>query len=274
MATYAIGDIQGCFEPLLQLLEKINFNKTNDRLWFTGDLVNRGPQSLETLRFIYGLKDHIITVLGNHDLTLLAVAYETTAYRPSHHTFEDILKAEDGPRLIEWLRHQPLMHYDEKLGYALSHAGIYPQWDLNLALTLAKEVGSALQGPYYRDYLKEMFGNEPLTWNENLSGYHRFRFIVNSFTRMRFCDPTGALELTIKESASNPPSGYFPWFLIPNRVNTDLKIIFGHWASLMGKSETPNVFALDTGCVWGHSLTALRLEDGELFHTPCDLGEN
>ena len=171
--------------------------------------------------------------------------------------------------MVDWLRHQPLMYHDEKLGYTLSHAGIYPQWDLSLALRLAKEVENILQGSRFTDSLAHMYGNTPTHWAPELVGYERFRFIINSFTRMRFCDPTGGLELTIKESAHNPPAGYLPWFLMPNRANANLKIIFGHWASLAGKADTKNIFALDTGCVWGNSLTALRLEDGELFSTPC-----
>jgi len=269
MSTYAIGDIQGCFKPLLALLDKIAFNPDQDYLWFTGDLINRGPQSLETLRFIYNLRDRVTTVLGNHDLTLLAVAYGMVPYNPHHHTFKDILEAPDQDVVIHWLRHQPLMHHDEKLGYTMTHAGLYPKWDLSLALALAGEAETILQGPYFTEYLAQMYGNKPTHWNSELTGFDRFRFIINSFTRMRFCDSTGALELTIKESANNTPSSYFPWFLAPNRVNTNLKIIFGHWASLMGKSNTKNIFALDTGCVWGGALTALRLEDGTFFKEGC-----
>lgn len=265
MSTYAIGDVQGCFQPLCTLLKKIAFNPKQDYLWFTGDLINRGPQSLETLRFIYNLRERITTVLGNHDLTLLAVAYGMVPYNSHHHTFKDILEAPDRDILIDWLRHQPLLHHDATLGYTMTHAGLYPAWDLTLALTLAKEAETALQGPHFKEYLANMYGNQPTHWKSDLTGFDRFRFIINSFTRMRFCDSTGGLELTLKESVHDAPSGYCPWFLDPNRVNTDLKIIFGHWAALMGKSNTQNIFALDTGCVWGHALTALKLEDEALF---------
>lgn len=269
MSTYVIGDVQGCFRSLMQLLEKICFDPSKDTLWFTGDLVNRGPQSLETLRFIKALGKNALTVLGNHDLTLLAVNYGVATYQPSHHTFSDILQAEDKCELIEWLRCSPLIHHDPTLGYTLVHAGIYPKWALTIALSLAKEVEALLQGPSIQELLLHIYGNEPNNWDPNLAGFDRLRFIVNSFTRLRFCSTSGVLDFTSKESANNAPVGYMPWFNIPNRVTQNEKILFGHWASLQGICSTPNVFPLDTGCVWGNCLTAMRLEDAFYFHEPC-----
>jgi bis(5'-nucleosyl)-tetraphosphatase (symmetrical) len=253
----------------MQLLEKISFDSKKDTLWFTGDLVNRGPQSLETLRFIKSLDKGALTVLGNHDLTLLAVNYKATNYHPRHHTFSDILQAKDKIELLDWLRCNPLIHHDPKLGFTLVHAGIYPQWDLKSALSLAKEVETVLQGPSIQEFFLQMYGNEPNTWDPNLSGFDRLRFIVNCFTRLRFCSSTGVLELTSKESADRAPVGYMPWFEIPNRATQNEKVLFGHWASLQGICAIPNVFPLDTGCVWGNCLTAMRLEDNLKFHELC-----
>jgi len=269
MSTYAIGDIQGCFEPLKQLLKKIQFNPNVDYLWFTGDLVNRGPHSLETVRFVKSLKNHAITVLGNHDMTLLAVATKAVPYDPKHHTFSDILKATDSTELINWLKQQPLIHHDSKLGYTLVHAGLHPKWDLALATSLAKEVQTVIQGNNAVQFFEKMYGDEPDQWNPQLTGIDRLRFIVNCFTRLRFCNQDGQLDLVAKESAHLAPKGYFPWFAVPERANRNLKILFGHWAALEGKCSTPNVFALDTGCVWGNCLTAMRLDDGVQFTEPC-----
>jgi bis(5'-nucleosyl)-tetraphosphatase (symmetrical) len=269
MSTYAIGDIQGCLEPLMRLLAKIDFAPQKDTLWLTGDLVNRGPQSLETLRFIKDLGNAVITVLGNHDLTLLGVALNAIPYNPQKYTFQDILTAPDKAELIQWLLHQPLIHHDSKLGYTLVHAGFHPAWDLSLAQSLAKEVETTLQGSNPTHFLENLFGNKPDHWDPALTGIERLRFIINSLTRLRFCSPHGYLELNTKESAEQPPPGYLPWFEIPNRKSADLKILFGHWSSLEGKCTAPNVFPLDTGCVWGNCLTAMRLEDGERFSESC-----
>jgi bis(5'-nucleosyl)-tetraphosphatase (symmetrical) len=271
MSTYAIGDVQGCFEPLTKLLEKIAFDPKQDTLWFTGDLINRGAQSLETLRFIKALGDRAITVLGNHDLGMLTVARGAEPFETNAHTFGDILAAEDKEDLLYWLEQQPLLHYDAKLGCLLVHAGLYPWWDLDLALKLAKEVESVLQSEEKYNFYKHHYGNTPERWSENLKSFDRLRFIVNAFTRMRFCSPDGKLDLTTKESASNPPKDYFPWFeLLNQKPNNKLKIIFGHWAALRGECPVPNLFALDTGCGWGDCLTALRLEDGVRFNVSCE----
>jgi bis(5'-nucleosyl)-tetraphosphatase (symmetrical) len=269
MSTYAIGDIQGCFEPFMRLLEKIQFNAKKDILWLTGDLVNRGPKSLETLRFVMNLNDRIVTVLGNHDLTLLAVAFNAIPYDPKRHTFSDILTASDKTQLIDWLQHQPLMHHDAKLGYTLVHAGLHPKWDLILAQSLAKEVEIALQSANPMPFFENLFGNTPNEWDAALTGFARLRFIINCFTRLRFCSLAGELEFQSKDAAEKAPPGYLPWFSIPTRASRHLKILFGHWAALKGQCTIPNVFALDTGCVWGNCLTAMRLEDGKRFIEPC-----
>ncbi len=269
MSTYAIGDIQGCLAPLKRLLHKIHFDPTQDKLWFSGDLINRGPDSLETLRFIKSLNQSALTVLGNHDLTLLAIAYEAIPYNPIYHTFKDILEAPDKNELIEWLRHQPLLHHDPTLEYTLVHAGLHPHWDLPQALLHAQAIESAIQGSQAKDFFLHLYGDTPNQWDSNLTHFEKLRFIVNVFTRLRFCTPGGKLEFTGKGSKENCPNGYFPWFSLPTRLNRHLKILFGHWAALQGESLEPNAFALDTGCVFGNCLTAMRLEDGIRFSESC-----
>ena len=269
MSTYAIGDIQGCFESLLKLLEKIQFNSKKDTLWFAGDLVNRGPQSLETLRFVKSLKTQAIVVLGNHDLTLLAVGNHVTPYKPAHHTFIDILEAPDCHELLTWLQHQPLLYHDPMLNFTLVHAGLAPQWDLAMAMALAKEVESVLQGNMAVEFFKHMYGNYPDVWDPTLEGWERLRLIVNYFTRMRFCNVMGQLEFSTTDGEEKAPPGFSPWFKIPNRKNQNVNILFGHWAALEGKTEVPTVFPLDTGCVWGKCLTAFRLEDRVKISVKC-----
>lgn len=271
MATYAIGDIQGCYHSLLKLLEHIQFG-ARDTLWFTGDLVNRGSHSLETLRFVreLNLAGRALTVLGNHDLGMLAILRGAESFIEEQHTFDDIVQAEDKEILLSWLEQQPLLHHDPDLNYTLVHAGIYPAWDLEMAQTLAQEAESHLKNPNTKlETYHHLYGNEPHSWSPGLKKYDRFRFIINSFTRMRFCNREGKLDLESKGSLENPPLGYLPWFKIPDRKSKDNRIIFGHWAALRGKTNEPNVFAIDTGCVWGHSLTAIRLEDQHYFSVPC-----
>ncbi|MGB0466677.1 MAG: symmetrical bis(5'-nucleosyl)-tetraphosphatase [Pontibacterium sp.] len=266
MATYAIGDIQGCYTQLQQLLDKIGFGD-QDQLWIAGDLVNRGPDSLKTLRFLKRLGKRARIVLGNHDLHLLAVHYGTTHARRSD-TLQEILDAPDREALMDWLRQQPLLVVDKALGYAMVHAGIPPDWSLKKARARAGEVEAVLTGKNARDFFSQMYGNLPNQWQDGLAGWDRLRLITNYLTRMRFCDDQGRLELKTKGTLESQPEGYLPWFHHP-RKSAEIAIIFGHWAALEGYAEADNVFALDTGCVWGNQLTAMRLEDQMLFHCEC-----
>ena len=269
MTTYAVGDIQGCLQPLQQLLEEVDFNPDSDSLWVVGDMVNRGPDSLGTLRFLRQLGPSVIAILGNHDLHFLALAYHTTKAHRSD-TLEELLAAPDLPELIDWIRHCKLMHTDTTLGYTMVHAGIAPQWSLEQALALAHELESTLQSDSkIEPYLTAMYGNEPNCWHNDLTGNDRLRAITNYFTRLRFCKADGTMELTSKTGIDQTPSGYAPWFSFSNRITRQDKIIFGHWAALEGKTLTPNVFALDTGCIWGGKLTLMRLNDETKFQCLC-----
>ncbi len=267
MATYAIGDVQGCYDQLMRLLERAGYDERRDVLWFVGDLVNRGPQSAQTVRFAKSLGKRQATVLGNHDLALLVVA---EGIKKPHRgdTFGDILHAPDRDQLIAWLRHQKLVHAGE--GYAMVHAGLLPQWSITQALSLSREVEAALQGPDHREFLKHMYGNEPVRWREDLAGYDRLRIIVNAMTRARMVTPDGAMEFGHKLGPATAPAGYLPWYDIPARASRGTPVIFGHWAAL-GLLLREDVVGLDTGCVWGRSLSALRLEDRKL--TQCDCSE-
>ncbi|MBX3708360.1 MAG: symmetrical bis(5'-nucleosyl)-tetraphosphatase [Gammaproteobacteria bacterium] len=268
MTTYVIGDVQGCFTELEALLKQIDFRQDNDTLWFTGDLVNRGPCSLEVLRFVKSLDQHQVAVLGNHDLHLLAVAY---GVRELHRddTLDEILTAPDKNELIDWLRHRPLLHYDKSTGYVMAHAGLAPLWNLTQARRLAEEVEMLLRGGTPETFLKGIYGNQPDYWDDHLSGIERWRCIVNFLTRMRFCYADGRLDLSYKGEIGGKPKELIPWFDVPERENVNEKIIFGHWAALNGKTDAPNLYALDTGCVWGNSLTAMCLENGERFSVHC-----
>lgn len=259
MATYAIGDIQGCVEPLEALLDKINYDSTIDHLWFTGDLVSRGPESLRSLRLISKLPN-TITVLGNHDMHLLALKFAENVYVVKHNLMP-ILEAHDSDELIHWLRHRPLIHHDPHLKFTLVHAGILPSWSIASALEYGGEVSTVLQSDNAGEFLEEMYGDEPKYWSENLLGWNRLRFITNVFTRMRYCDAQGGLALESKSAPGSQNVDLIPWYKLPSLRNHDDRIVFGHWASLMGKADVTNIFALDTGCVWGNQLTALRLED-------------
>ncbi|HLB41948.1 MAG TPA: symmetrical bis(5'-nucleosyl)-tetraphosphatase [Gammaproteobacteria bacterium] len=267
MAIYAIGDIQGCFAQCEQLLAKIRFDIHQDCLWFTGDLVNRGPRSLDVLRFVKSLGVRQTTVLGNHDLHLLAVAFGVAPLQ-AHDTLQEILSASDRTELIDWLRYCPMLHYD-KSGYVMVHAGLAPSWSLQRAIALAHEVEQVLQSDSPEVFLKNMYGNQPDYWEDHLQGIERLRCITNYLTRMRFCYTDGRLNLSHKGEVSHRPPELIPWFQIKTRVNTNLKIIFGHWAALGGQTNVPNVYPLDTGCVWGHCLTAMRLDDGMRFSVKC-----
>lgn len=262
MATYAIGDIHGCFDELQLLLDKIAFDISKDVLWFTGDLVNGGKKSIETIQFVKSLGNKAITVLGNHDLTLLGLAMgKICPIKYERKEIEAILTAPNKDELITWMQHLPLIHYDENLNILLVHAGIAPQWDLPKVLALAKEVESTMQGPQATAFFVNMFGNEPALWDDHLTGWDRLRCITNYLTRIRFCNREGRMDLLEKGPLSCAPINMMPWYDVPHRLTNDVKIVFGHWAALIGKTNNNNVISVDTGCVWGNYLSALRLED-------------
>lgn len=259
MAVYAIGDIQGCYDEFCRLLDKIHFDPTNDQLWLAGDLVNRGPRSLETLRAVKAMDDCVITVLGNHDLHLLACAEDIKQTHDS--SMQAILDADDREDLLYWLRHQPLLHHDTTLGYTLVHAGLPPQWNLSLAQQCAIQLQDVLRSEHYHDFLHHMYGDQPSIWSDDLSQWQRLRFISNAFTRLRYCDASGRMDMQEKGVPGKQNDGLLPWFEVPNRQNQDLKIIFGHWSTLcLTQVTTPGIYPLDTGCVWGLRLTAMRLD--------------
>jgi len=268
MATYAIGDVQGCFEPLQRLLDAIGFSPARDRLWFVGDLVNRGPQSLEVLRFVKGLGAAALTVLGNHDLHLVMQA-AGFGKANKEDTLDAILAAPDRDELLAWLRAQPLFHLEGD--WALVHAGLLPSWDVAQAQALSAEVSAALNAPNYREFLAHLWGSEPAAWDDALTGWDRLRVVVNAMTRMRFVTPDGRMELRAPGAKGPPergPAGTLPWFAVPGRKSADRLIVFGHWSAL-GFRQTDNVLALDSGCLWGGQLTAVRLEDRRVFQMPC-----
>jgi len=232
VATYAIGDLQGCYEELIALLDKINFDANKDQLCFVGDLINRGPDSLKTLRFVRQLQANAITVLGNHDLHLLAIANGQTQHRHSGDSLEKILNAPDKDALLVWLRQQPLIHRHEELDFTLLHAGLPPQWQIDQACEYAREVETALSSDKVTDYFAHMYGNQPALWSDKLDGWERLRFITNCLTRLRYCDATGRLDFKEKQAPGKQAKGLYPWFEIEHRRSRSDKIIFGHWASL------------------------------------------
>lgn len=265
MAIYAIGDIQGCYNELQRLLEQIRFDRAQDKLWFVGDLVNRGPGSLEVLRLVKSMGESAVTVLGNHDLHLVAVDAGIGQLHKSD-TLGEILAAPDRDELLHWLRHQRLLHVEGD--YVLVHAGLLPQWTVEQAAGLAREVETALRGDDFVDFIRHMYGNAPQGWQDDLSGYKRLRVIVNAFTRLRLCTPQGEMEFKFKGEVERIPEGYLPWFEIPERKSRDATILFGHWSAL-GLMLRENAIALDTGCLWGGPMTAIRLEDRQLFQVEC-----
>lgn len=270
MATYAIGDIQGCYDSLVSLLDHCAFDPARDRLWLVGDLVNRGPKSLETLRLIKSLGSAALTVLGNHDLYLLMVAEGGAKFRGKDDTLQSVLDAPDAAELLDWLRHQPLCHTEGD--FCLVHAGLLPQWTITRARELSLEVEAALQGPDYREFILNLWGSDPAGWSDDLSGWARLRVIVNAMTRMRFCTREGIMEFKVKGKLANAPAGHLPWFDLPGRKSAGAVLVTGHWSAL-GLKVTPNLLALDSGCLWGGHLTALRLEDRKVFQVNCSDGE-
>jgi bis(5'-nucleosyl)-tetraphosphatase (symmetrical) len=266
MAVFAIGDVQGCADALKRLLERVRFDPAEDCLWFAGDLVNRGSQSLEVLRFVRGLGERAISVLGNHDLHLIAMAH---GVRKVSHQLKPVLAAEDGPELVDWLRARPLLWHDRKLGYVMVHAGLDPSWTLAAAQKYAREVEPVLAGTQCDDLLRGMYGNEPARWSEELNGIKRQRAIINIFTRMRYVRADGTLDFKHNGAPGTQPPELMPWFEAPNRMNADEHILCGHWSTL-GEVRTPKIYPLDTGCVWGGKLTAMRLDgEGGWFAIPC-----
>ena len=265
MATYAIGDVQGCVAALQHLLDAFGFDRARDRLWFVGDLVNRGPDSLATLRLVKDLGDAAVTVLGNHDFHLLAVA-AGHAKRHRSDTLDPVLAAPDREELLAWLRQRPMLHVEGR--WAMVHAGLLPQWSVATARMLAQEVELALRGASWREFLATLYGDMPDSWSENLHGADRLRVIVNAMARMRFCTAEGTIEFRTKGETAKAPPGFFPWFDAPGRASSDHTLICGHWSTL-GLKLRPDLLALDSGCVWGGSLSAVRLEDRKLFQVPC-----
>jgi bis(5'-nucleosyl)-tetraphosphatase (symmetrical) len=271
MAIYAIGDVQGCYDELMALLELIRFDSSTDTLWFTGDIVNRGPKSLEVLRFVKDLGARAVTVLGNHDLHLLAIASGHSKLRKDD-TLKDILKADDSEELLSWLRHRPLLHHDAGLNIFLLHAGLPPQWTMEQALHCAGEVETVLRGERFEKYFQNMYGNKPVRWKPTLKGWDRLRFITNCFTRLRYVDSEGKLCLGAKGPIGSQPDSFIPWFRHPQRQNQEQTCVFGHWSTL-GFYSGNGVIALDSGCLWGGSLTAIRLDiepgDRVTLQVPC-----
>ncbi len=257
MAIYAIGDVQGCYDELMALLKKVAFNPDSDRLWFAGDLVNRGPKSLEVLRFVRSLGDRAVTVLGNHDLHLLALSQGNRSHY-KHGSLDSVLNAPDSHELIDWLRHRPVMYHHEKRGYSLIHAGLAPQWDLATARACAEELETTLRGPGLHAFCHQMYGNLPDRWSDELSGMDRLRFITNAFTRLRYCTRDGRLSMSDKGAPGSQSNGVLPWYQVPERATRNDRILFGHWSTL-GYRQVDNVWCLDSGCLWGGRLTALRL---------------
>lgn len=267
MSTYAIGDLQGCFEALQHMLAHIAFDPAVDKIYLLGDLVNRGDNSLAVLR--WARENDIHAILGNHDLHLLALAEGMTKSLPGD-TLHAILAAPDRDELLYWLRNLPLAA--QVCGYLLVHAGLLPQWTIAQALDLAAEVHVKLSSDDYRLFLEQMYGNKPAYWHKELTGMARLRVIINAMTRLRFCTPDGEMDFKAKGDPRHPPAGYLPWFQIPNRRSAGSPIVFGHWSAL-GLHLDSDCIALDTGCLWGGQLSALRLEDRQVFQVKCKAQE-
>lgn len=267
MGTYLIGDIQGCHEPLLRLLDEIRFDPAQDRIWSCGDLVNRGGQSLAVLRLLHGISDRVSVTLGNHDLHLLAAHSRYRSKRCPNKEFNAILRAPDCDELIAWLATQPMAAWSKQHGLLRVHAGVIPAWDRKRTIALAKEVSKVLNSDDRKQFLRKMYGNGPRRWRDDLSGWKRLRMITHILTRMRFCDASGRIDLRMTGPPGSQRKPFKPWFSHRHRATRDIRIAFGHWAAL-GLRIRKRYLALDSGCVWGGSLSAYRLEDGHLFQVP------
>jgi bis(5'-nucleosyl)-tetraphosphatase (symmetrical) len=267
MATYAVGDVQGCYAELCDLLEKIHFDPTGDCLWLLGDLINRGPDSLSVVRLVRSFGESARTVLGNHDLHFLAIHIGGHSLNRND-TFVDLLHADDVDDIAEWLCEQPFLVRDDELGFAMTHAGIPHIWSVDVAEALAAEVEKVIRGKRRLGYFETMYGNKPDTWSDSLKGMDRWRAITNYLTRMRLMDEDGRMDFAHKGGLSDAPPEWVPWFEIERQQPLPVKLLFGHWAAIEGHTGRDEVIALDTGCVWGRELTALCLETGELIAVP------
>lgn len=268
MATYVVGDVQGCYEPLCRLLDEVKFDQSRDTLVSVGDLVNRGPDNLSTVNLARSLGSSFLSVLGNHDLNFLAVSAGLRQLK-SKDTTMDLLDSDERGAIVDWFRHQPLALWLH--GHLIVHAGLVPEWTADHALEYASEVCATLRGPNYRDFLAQMYGDKPDRWDPNLIGLPRLRVITNVLTRLRFCAPNGSMNLENKLAPEFAPPGMAPWFEHTNRAAGETPIVFGHWAALDGRSSVAYIHAIDTGCVWGRTLTCLRLEDHQRFEAPSQV---
>lgn len=266
MATYVVGDVQGCYEPLCRLLDLVRFDQSADTLVSVGDLINRGPDNRSVVALARSLGTSFRAVLGNHDLNFLAVDAGLRQLK-SKDTTTDLLSSPDRAQIVEWFREWPLALWLED--HLIVHAGLVPQWSAEQALTYASEVSATLRGASYRDFLAHMYGDDPDRWDPSLTGLPRLRVITNVLTRLRFCAPNGRMDLENKLAPEFAPKGMAPWFAHDHRVAGETPIVFGHWAALEGRCPVPHLYAIDTGCVWGRTLSCLRLEDHRRFATPC-----
>ncbi len=271
MAIYAIGDVQGCYDELRRLLDLIKFDPGHDQLWLAGDLVNRGPKSLETLRFVKGLGAAAVTVLGNHDLHLIATAVSLSKAGKKD-TLAAVLGAEDCDELIHWLRHQRLFYHNDD--FCMLHAGLPPQWDFETTLRMARETEQAMQSPDHERFFRSMYGNKPVVWRDDLLKTEKLRFAINCFSRLRYCTVDGVMDFGPKGAPGTQPHHLMPWFEVPGRKSLDMRIIFGHWSTL-GYFDGYNCYSIDTGCLWGGQLTALQLADEpKRFSIDCQSAQN
>ncbi len=269
MAIYAVGDIQGCLDPLRRLLDRLRFDPAQDLLWLVGDLVNRGPQSVETLRFVRAMGPQAVTVLGNHDLALLAKASGARRLKRDD-PLRSVIEAPDAAELLDWLRRRPILHRDPRCDWTLVHAGLAPQWDEATAVECARELEDMLRGPHWAAFMQHLYGDQPVRWDPRLSGWDRLRFITNTFTRIRYCDATGRIDLSETVAPGLQSRGLTPWFEVEGRKNRAMNLVFGHWSTL-GLLHRPGLLGLDSGCVWGGYMTAARIdtERVQVIQTPC-----
>lgn len=260
MSTYIIGDIQGCYDELIELLDKIKFDKRKDFVWFTGDIINRGPKSLEALRFIKNLGNSANSVLGNHDIHIIAIALKNdhASIKKADNGIKQLLNAPDKDELLTWLRKRPILHKDDDLNFILTHAGIYPLWDIETAEKMAKKAENLIRGENFNDFIEKMYGNTPSKWSESLKSIEKMRFAINAFTRMRYCDHNGNLLFHYKKDLDNKPTDHIPWYALQRPTPITQRLVFGHWSAL-GYKYKNNTISIDTGCLWGGELSAIKV---------------